>query len=236
MKTTTSAFTHVGQRSYNEDMHSALPAHQLYLVADGMGGHYTGDRASGLANDTIAACFERAAQGTAKQALLVKAIEQANEAILAMAGENKNYRGMGTTVAALTFEGDAAIIAHVGDSRVYLMRDGALAQLTQDHSLLNEYMKTVELTPEQIEAFPHKNIITRALGMKDELEVSVQTLQAQAGDMFLLCSDGLTERLDHARLALLMQHPHDELARSLVMAAVEAGASDNITAIVVCCA
>jgi protein phosphatase len=145
---------------------------------------------------------------------------------------------MGTTLVAVSFpRGDgAAVIGHVGDSRAYLVRAGAIRQLTEDHSLLNDYKKSRALTPEEIEAFPHKNVIVRALGMKDSVEVDVVREELQDGDVLLLCSDGLSGMVPDEQMAEIVRgHPRDlrGAAQALVDAANQAGGQDNVTCVLV---
>jgi protein phosphatase len=145
---------------------------------------------------------------------------------------------MGTTMVAISFprSGDAVLVGHVGDSRAYLLRGGSLRQLTEDHSLLNDYRKTRALTPEEIEAFPHKNVIVRALGMRDSVDVDVMREELRDGDVFLLCSDGLSGMVPDARIAEIIRgYPKDlkAAAQALIDAANEAGGQDNVTCVLV---
>jgi protein phosphatase len=145
---------------------------------------------------------------------------------------------MGTTIVSLSFPraGDEVLVGHVGDSRAYLLRGGALRQLTEDHSLLNDYKKSRALTPEEIEAFPHKNVIVRALGMREAVEVDVQRVALEPGDTFVLCSDGLSGMVTDDRIAeLVRQRPKDlrGAAQALVDAANEGGGQDNVTCVLV---
>ena len=119
-------------------------------------------------------------------------VKLANVRIFEKASSEQKYKGMGTTIVSLYFNSNFAYVGHVGDSRVYFWRAGTLKQITEDHSLLNDYLKAKKLTPEEIEAFPHKNVIVRALGMKDTVQVDVSRVEPQDGDVFLLCSDGLS--------------------------------------------
>jgi protein phosphatase len=145
---------------------------------------------------------------------------------------------MGTTLVAASFpRGDhTLLVGHVGDSRAYLFRGGTIRQLTEDHSLLNDYLRTKRLTPEEAESFPHKNVIVRALGMKPTVEVDVLREELQDGDVVLLCCDGLSGMVPDARIAELLRGSHGDLklaARTLVDAANDAGGVDNITCVLV---
>jgi serine/threonine protein phosphatase PrpC len=145
---------------------------------------------------------------------------------------------MGTTLVAVSCprDGSAALVGHVGDSRAYLWRRGELRQLTEDHSLLNEHLKAHSLSPAEIKAFPHKNVILRALGMKPSVEVDVVRVPLEAGDLLLLCSDGLSGMVPDARVAELVRAAHGDLrlaAAELVQAANAAGGVDNVTVVLV---
>ena len=142
---------------------------------------------------------------------------------------------MGTTIVATFFTGETCYIGHVGDSRVYRYRNDELVLLTEDHSLLNDYIKMRQLTPEEIEAFPHKNVIVRALGMKETVQVDVTHERPEPGDVYLLCSDGLSGMLSDARMAEMMaaESDLDALCERLIDAANQAGGTDNITVILV---
>jgi hydrogenase maturation factor len=156
--------------------------------------------------------------------------------ILERAGTDERLRGMGTTLVCAHFDEavESVIIAHVGDSRAYLVRQGAIRQLTEDHSLLNDYLRTRQLTPEEIENFPHKNVIVRALGMKEQVEVDLLREPLRSGDVVLLCCDGLSGMLPDQQIAeLVWQHQRDlkAAAQALVDAANAAGGVDNITCV-----
>jgi PPM family protein phosphatase len=198
-------------------------------VADGMGGHRAGEVASATALESF-----RASMSAGR--LLRDAIVDANEAVLEKSVSDQQLRGMGTTLTAGTLGDDGrVIVGHVGDSRAYLLHDGELTQITDDHSLVEEMVRTGELTPEQAESHPQRSIITRALGMDPEVEVDVYPLQAGPGDRILLCSDGLTTmvRTDHIADILEREPDPKRAAQLLVDAANEAGGEDNVTAVVV---
>jgi PPM family protein phosphatase len=239
------------KRTHNEDAYLLLPEENLFCVADGMGGHASGEVAARIAVEEMAEFFRmtgRDEEATWPYKLdpargydenrLVTGVKLANLRILERAATDQRLRGMGTTVVAASFPrgGGAVLVAHVGDSRAYLLRGGAIRQLTEDHSLLNDYKKTRALTPEEIEAFPHKNVIVRALGMKDVVEVDLLRAELKDGDVVLLCSDGLSGMVSDERVAELVRgHPRDlrGAAQALVDAANAAGGQDNVTCVLV---
>jgi protein phosphatase len=239
------------KRTHNEDAYLLLPEESLFCVADGMGGHASGEVAARIAVEEMAEFFRMTgrdedatwpfkldpARGPDENRL-VNGVKLANLRIFERAATDVRLRGMGTTMVAASFprSGGQLLVAHVGDSRAYLLRRGTLRQLTEDHSLLNDYRKSRALTPEEIEAFPHKNVIVRALGMKDAVEVDLLREEVEDGDVVLLCSDGLSGMVTDARIAdILKGHPVDLrlAAQVLVEAANEAGGQDNVTCVVV---
>jgi PPM family protein phosphatase len=200
----------------------------LVAVADGMGGHRAGEVASATALEAL-----RAAMAAGRP--LRDAIVGANDAVLEKSVSDQELRGMGTTLTAGTLGTDGNfLIGHVGDSRAYLVRDGELTQITNDHSLVEELVRGGELTPEQAENHPRRSIITRALGIEPEVDVDEYPLSLRAGDRILLCSDGLTTMLRPEEIAdILANEPDPErAARLLVDAANAAGGEDNVTAVV----
>ena len=239
--------THVGmKRTHNEDNLLVLPDENLYCVADGMGGHSSGEIASKIAVEELGEFFRMtSADGDCTwpykmdksrnydENRLQTGIKLANVRIFERANSDARYRGMGTTIVTVHFKKRVAYVAHVGDSRVYLHRRGALRQITEDHSLLNDYLKSKKLTPEEIEAFPHKNVIVRALGMKDSVQVDVARLEPQQGDVFLLCSDGLSGMLTDEQIqeALNATADLETACVGLINLANRAGGNDNVTCI-----
>ncbi|HET7826261.1 MAG TPA: Stp1/IreP family PP2C-type Ser/Thr phosphatase [Anaeromyxobacter sp.] len=239
------------KRTHNEDAHLLLSEENLYCVADGMGGHASGEVASRIAVEEMAEFFRitgRDDEATWPFKMdparsyddnrLLTGVKLANVRIFERAATDQRLRGMGTTIVAASFPkgGRRVLVAHVGDSRGYLFRKGALRQLTEDHSLLNDYRKSRALTPEEIEAFPHKNVIVRALGMKDTVEVDLVREELEDGDVVLLCSDGLSGMVPDARMAELLRANVGDLkhaAQALVDAANEAGGADNVTCVLV---
>src|SRR3954453_13266628 len=217
------------QRRGNEDaVYSRAP---LFVVADGMGGAQAGEVASGLAVETLGRGL--ADGGGPPQELLAKRVSEANEKIHDLSRSDTKRAGMGTTLPAVYVGESEAAIAHVGDSRAYLFRDGALRRLTEDHSLVEELMRQGKLTPEEASDHPQKSLITRALGPEPSVEVDRQTIQLRDGDVFLLCSDGLTSMIDEAHVARVLTENgslHDA-GQALVSAANAAGGRDNITVV-----
>jgi serine/threonine protein phosphatase PrpC len=216
------------QRTANEDSFVARPP--LFAVADGMGGAQAGEVASQIA----AEAFEPGQRGDQPAEAWLRAMaEEANDRIHYLSQEDSTVSGMGTTLTAALLEGDEITLAHVGDSRAYLYRDGELKLLTSDHSLVEELRRQGRLTDEQAEDHPQRSIITRALGPESEVEVDTMTYSARPGDVFLLCSDGLTTMIREDRIvAILEEAPDlDAAAAHLVRAANEAGGRDNITVV-----
>jgi PPM family protein phosphatase len=214
------------QRTANEDAYFARPP--LFAVADGMGGAQAGEVASRIAAES----FEPADRGDqAPEAFLRSIAEAANERIHRFAEEDQSHSGMGTTLTAALVEGEEVSLAHVGDSRAYLLRDDELRLLTSDHSLVEELRRQGRLTAEQAEDHPQRSIITRALGPERDVEVDTMTYRARPGDVFLLCSDGLTTMVSDERIvAVLRDSPDlDAAVARLVGEANEAGGRDNIT-------
>src|SRR5947208_1154935 len=194
-----------------------------------MGGHRAGEVASATALEAL-----RAAVASGQQ--LPDAIEGANDAVLEKSESDQELHGMGTTLTAgmLGTDGDL-VVGHVGDSRAYLVRDGELTQITNDHSLVEEMVRGGELTPEQAEVHPQRSIITRALGIDPRVDVDVYPIELQPGDRILFCSDGLTtmERQDEMASILAREHDPKRAAQLLVDAANAAGGEDNVTAVIV---
>jgi protein phosphatase len=250
MRLNVAGSTDVGlKRTHNEDAFLLLPEEQLYCVADGMGGHASGEVASRLAVEEMAEFFRLTGRDDEAtwpfredparrhdENRVLTGVKLANLRIFERAQSDERLRGMGTTLVCAHFERGvgAVIVGHVGDSRAYLWRAGALRQVTEDHSLLNDYLKARRLTPEEVESFPHKNVIVRALGMKDTVEVDLVRLPLLEGDVVLLCCDGLSGMVADERIAdLIRQHLGDlkAAAQALVDAANEAGGVDNITCV-----
>jgi protein phosphatase len=216
------------QRTANEDSYYASAP--LFVVADGMGGAQAGEVASRIAAEAFEAA-ER--QGEAAEAFLRRIAESANDRIHGLSQHDSSRSGMGTTLTAALVDGDEVAIAHVGDSRAYVYRDGELRLLTTDHSLVEELRRQGRLTEEQAEDHPQRSIITRALGPEAEVEVDTLSVSARPDDVFLLCSDGLTTMVKEGGIAATLESAGslDEAVVRLVEQANEAGGRDNITVV-----
>ena len=240
--------TDVGRkRKHNEDSFAIFSEHGLYLVADGMGGHASGEVASQLAVETMREFFQMTEEDPERtwpykmdhsrgyeENRLVTAIKLSNLRIFETAQSNHKQRGMGTTMVAIFAVEDGIHIAHVGDSRVYRIRNHQMEQLTEDHSLLNDYRKMKRLTEEEIANFPHKNVIVRALGMKDTVKVDTRFEAPRAGDCVVLCSDGLCGPISDEKILSIVTSSPDlpQATHRLIDAANENGGPDNITCVV----
>jgi protein phosphatase len=226
------AATDVGRvRRGNEDAYLVAPP--VYAIADGMGGHRGGAVAAQLAIRTLAS---RAADlASADGEALVAAVADANRAIVLTADEDDALRGMATTCTAALVRGRVARIAHVGDSRAYLLHEGRLAQLTDDHSVVAQLVREGQLSPEDAAVHPGRSVIFRALGTQPEIEVDMLEVVLDADDRLLLCSDGLTGMLGDAEIAAILRDIADtEMAvDALVARANAAGGSDNVTVVLV---
>ena len=227
------ACTHRGNvRPINEDSFLMPENDGLVLVADGMGGHQAGEVASAMAASTIRACAQKAAGREINVRSAVSWVRKANKGIYQAASEDLSRAGMGTTLTFLYFMPGHAMLAHVGDSRCYQIRDGSITQLTRDHSLVAELVRKGEITPEQAKIHPYRNIITRALGTDSTVAVDSQDIDTEKNDIYLLCSDGLSNYVepDELRRAASEQSP-DALCEYLTGLALERGGRDNITVV-----
>src|SRR5262249_52581890 len=247
MKIRYAAKTDVGQkRNHNEDYFSLIEDEQLFIVADGMGGHASGEVASKLAAETVGEFYQRTKDEEATwpykmdrslsyiENRLVCGIKLANYKIFDAAGRDIRYKGMGTTIVTSLIQGDKIYVAHVGDSRCYRVRAGQIQQITRDHSLLEDYKEAKpDMTEEEQRNFPHKNVITRALGMRDTVQVDVKGEELEDGDTFLLCSDGLSGMVsDQLMYEIIRNAPSLQAAcDELIDAANRHGGIDNITAV-----
>jgi len=244
-------------RSLNEDAFLVLPERDLFVVADGMGGHNSGDVASQITVSSMMSFYEddeltaelkkrhrKLRRRNPESALpknfmeyrIGKAIESANYSIFSTAQRIPKYRDMGTTIVAMHFVGSRVYIGWVGDSRVYRIRGGKISQLSEDHSLANEYVRMNILRKEDIRTFPYKNVIVRALGLAGDVEVDTVYRNSKEGDIYLCCSDGLTDLVeDQDILDVVQQHDGDlnGAADELVTKANEAGGVDNTTVLLV---
>ena len=218
------------RRSGNED--SAYLRVPLFMVADGMGGAQAGEVASRIALDTFAAGLPDGAESA--DGRLAALIATANREVYSRAYDDAGLAGMGTTCTAAYLTDTDLAIAHVGDSRMYRLRAGKVEQLTDDHSLVGELVRRGQLTEEEAEEHPQRSILTRALGPEADVEVDHFSVPVEDGDLFLICSDGLTDMISDAELAELLREPEaslDAKAEALVAAANAAGGRDNITVV-----
>jgi protein phosphatase len=245
------AKTDVGmKRTHNEDYFSLIEDEQLFLVADGMGGHASGEVASKMAAEVMREFYARTKDDDATwpykmdrqlsyvENRLVVGIKMANQRIFEAAGRDVKYKGMGTTIVSCQVVGDKFYIAHVGDSRCYRVRQGQIQQMTRDHSLLEDYKDAKpDMSEDEQRKFPHKNVITRALGMRETVQVDVLAHEIRDQDLFLLCSDGLSGMVDDPKLLEIVRGaPNLEMAVSgLVEAANQAGGTDNVTVLALQC-
>jgi serine/threonine protein phosphatase PrpC len=251
MKIRYAAKTDVGmKRTHNEDYFSLIEDEQLFIVADGMGGHASGEVASKMAADAVSEFYQRTKDEEATwpykmdrqlsyiENRLVCGIKLANYRIFEAASRDLRYKGMGTTIVAALINGEKIYIAHVGDSRAYRLRSGAIQQITRDHSLLEDYKDAKpDMTEEEQRNFPHKNVITRALGMRDSVQVDIKHEAIQDGDIFLLCSDGLSGMVEDPQMLRIVNGSGDleRAVAELVDQANRAGGVDNITALLLQC-
>jgi PPM family protein phosphatase len=242
--------TDVGlQRDHNEDSFLLMPDYSLFVVADGMGGHRAGDVASRLAIEAIAEYFRSIGNEEVTWPLpfdgrlsedenhLLVSVRLANRRILERSARSREFHGMGTTVVGALFNPDQGrmIIAHVGDSRAYRIRDGFITQMTRDHSLFNDYLMAMpDLSEEQRSELP-RNVITRALGMQDDVSVDIQPDNVREGDVYVLCSDGLSGMVEDEDIVLAAGNGEElaNICQKLVRTANENGGEDNVTAVVV---
>jgi protein phosphatase len=246
------AASHRGKvRSANEDSFGISPEEGLFVVCDGMGGAAAGEVASRIAVDTMLKSFSNVAEALAKKdtaadvvpvsadigvsALLRDAVEDANHLVYSKAANDSRLHGMGTTLVAMLAREKSVWVAHVGDSRCYRYREGVLEQLTRDHSLVDEQVKLGQLTREEADRSPLRNVITRAVGSQRSVNAEISQVEAAPDDLFLLCSDGLTRELSDARIETLLKKAKDldVLCQQLIEAANNAGGRDNVTCIVV---
>ncbi len=240
--------TDVGRkRELNEDSFAVLDEERVFVVADGMGGHNAGEVASSIAIETIVNFFRASKEDedmtwpykmdpnlSIEANKLKVGIKFANRKIFRVAQGNASYSGMGTTIVAmLLLENGPLYIAHVGDSRCYRYADGAISQVTEDHSLVNEYVKAGQLTPEQARNFPHKNVIMRALGMKENVLVDVLERPVSKGEIYFACSDGLSDMVTDDDMAAILAESKNlrEAADKLIDRANANGGKDNISVV-----
>jgi protein phosphatase len=247
MRVRFSGATNIGRkRDHNEDSIYLPTDSRLAIVADGMGGHAFGEVASKLAVETVVHYFQETAdaqtitwpykvdrdtRGDVNR--MSTSIMLANLEIFERAQRDPRCKGMGTTVVAMYFLDDTAVIGHVGDSRVYRLRDRELTQLTEDHSLINDYIKMKRVTRDEAESWPHKNVIVRALGMKESVQVDILTEQPRVGDCYILCSDGLSGMIKDDQIGHIVasERDLDRTVDRLIDAANDEGGIDNISCV-----
>lgn len=231
---TSSSITETGKvRQTNED--AVLETGNLFAVADGMGGHQAGEVASALALGVVGQYIEDNIGLISGEKLVEKAAAAANAAVYQKASSSAKFKQMGTTLTLLYREGDTAYVAHVGDSRAYLFRDGSLKRLTTDHSLVATLVEEGEITEEQAMQHPQRNIILKALGLEPQVETDVFAVQILPGDVFMIASDGLTGLVPDQRISEVLASPREPSAWAiqLVDEALEAGGTDNVSVVVV---
>ncbi|WP_138751677.1 Stp1/IreP family PP2C-type Ser/Thr phosphatase [Paenibacillus sinopodophylli] len=211
----------------------------LAIVADGMGGHQAGDVASQKAVDAFRSMLEQSAAKAhlsvqEGKMLIRQAISQANEAVFELASRNESYHNMGTTIVAALVNQDNAIIGHVGDSRAYKIKEGVITQITNDHTLVNELVKSGQLSAEEAAHHPRRNVLTRAVGTDSNVEIEIQSVEWSSHDVLLLCSDGLSNLVSEQQMLQTVTTEHLELdakADQLIQLALHAGGDDNITVV-----
>lgn len=238
----TAGRTDIGRiRSVNEDRAFVLPESNglvVAVVADGMGGHQAGDIASQMAIEKIQEELSRLPHTSSleeRQDAVKIAVEAANEHVYRHAAEREQFHGMGTTVVVAVATADQLVIGHIGDSRAYLADGERLAQLTEDHSLVNELVRSGQLTREEANNHPRRNVLTRALGTETRVQVDVHAFEWEPGDILLMCSDGLSGLVDRDSLYGIVRSD-DTLDRKvdlLVERALDAGGDDNITVVLI---
>ena len=229
-------------RENNEDALAVDDVTQLCVLADGMGGYNAGEIASGMATAFIKSEMARWLSEAGKHAKIKEirraleiCVENANRSIFNASDSNPQYSGMGTTLVVGVFHGAHLILGHIGDSRCYRLRNGELIQITKDHSLLQEQIDAGLITQEQAASSSIKNLVTRALGVEDAVMLELNEHEVEAGDWYLMCSDGLSDMVDDAEIASILGGPlpMEQKADSLVAAANEHGGRDNISVLLV---
>jgi len=252
MKIRYAAKTDVGmKRTHNEDYFALVEEEQLFIVADGMGGHASGEVASKLAADTLGEFYSRTKDEDATwpykmdrqlsyvENRLVCGIKMANSRIYEKSTKEPQYKGMGTTLVSCLVHGDKIYFAHVGDSRGYRVRGNTIKQVTRDHSLLEDYKEAKpDMTEEEAKNFPHKNVITRALGMRETVQVDIKSDTIQDNDIYLLNCDGVSGMIEDQKMADIINSCNGDLEKAcaaLVDQANRNGGVDNITVILLSC-
>lgn len=244
------ALTDVGrQRENNEDAFDTVPEREFFVVCDGMGGHASGQVASRVAIDAIRRYMVELSRAPGHEhpfptpdwfgpgeRLLSNAVQYSNERVYIESMKDRRFDGMGTTIVAVLGWEDSIILGHVGDSRIYRFRDGRIEQVTRDHSLLNHYIDQGKITTEaDKKAFKEKNIIVKALGLKDYVDPEIARHEKRVGDAYLLCSDGLSDQVEDWIVANVLENNAEDLpaaCRTLIRLANEAGGKDNCTVMI----
>ena len=223
-------------RTVNQDYYYTSANGRFFIVADGMGGHAGGQEASQLATEAIKTHLqENWESNIASDELMEQAFDRANEAILLDQQKHPERADMGTTTVTIMFRQNGLWFAHVGDSRIYRLRGSKLEQITDDHTWVARAMKAGDLTPEQARSHPWRHVLSQCLGRKDLQKVEIEATDVQAGDCFLLCTDGLTEEVPDATIASYLQSglAYEEVAQKLIESAKDNGGRDNITVVIV---
>jgi PPM family protein phosphatase len=224
-------------RASNEDSFIADRSNYIFLVADGMGGHAAGEVASQIAASTVSNLLSKQNPKSNMEDMLRLAVQEANARVFEAQRQKPEYRGMGSTLTVLTCQDNQYFLAHVGDSRAYLFRDNTLCQLSRDHSLVWPLYEKGLLTKEELSHHPRKNLITRSIGTHNEVEVDLQNGALCEGDVFLLCSDGLTDVLSDKDIQHILSvggKNHQEISEQFIQTANSGGGPDNITVVVAC--
>ena len=243
------AKTDVGlKRTNNEDNFAVIQSAGLYVLADGMGGHASGQVASTMCVSHVAQyicemarqpgfklSFPTKPEWSFEAKLLANAIMYANERVFIQSCKDRSMEGMGTTVTAIFNAPHGLVLAHVGDSRIYRVRKGEITQMTRDHSLMNHLIDKGELRPEDVANFANKNVILRAIGLKDEVEVDIKEVPREKGDIYMMCSDGLSDLVSDSMICKTIAEAHtlDDACSSLIGLALKAGGKDNVTVVCV---
>ena len=236
--------TDIGKvRSINQDSFHLLEDKQVYIVADGMGGHAAGDQASRIAVKTIAEILsnydfsqddveDETESGMSVEELIRYALQEANEQILLASLSNQHLQGMGTTAIVAVENKGSLFVGHIGDSRTYLTRESQISQITEDHSVVQQLVKAGAISEEEAQVHPYKNVITRCLGMQANVEPDTLELVLQPGDKVLMCSDGLSNMVSDKQMEeMVNQNTPEEACQKLVDLANENGGTDNITVV-----
>lgn len=226
-------------RQNNEDVWGEIPELRLYALADGMGGHRAGEIAARKAVDTLLELVQQAHYHKRKCSLhkmrdtISHSFEQVNTAVYQLSRDDEHLKGMGTTLCSVYFHEQGVICAHVGDSRIYRLRDKKLEQLTSDHSLLRELIELGQLNDQQASEFLYRNIITKAIGTEPTVEPSVCAFDAAVGDIYLMCTDGLSDLVSHQELEAILNREKSlsKACHKMVNTAKERGGFDNITVV-----